>query len=318
MKARILLVCVLLAAPAFAPAASKEIQELQRDIALLQQQIKDLQRSQDEKFAGVTELARQAIEAANRANTGVAVIQNSIDKNLKDLQGSVAAPLVGLGSRLNSINDNITTLTQAVSDLTSTLNRMQSQITDIKQQIAVMQQPVQAPQNNQPQPTGGGPGPGGPPMANNANAPCPTGSSTEAYQAALRDYQGGKTDLGVQEFQEFLRCFGNTELAPNAQFYIGSYHYGQHDYATAVRDFDIVLEKYTDNPKTPPALLYKGRALAQLDGHKTEATNEWIQLIQRFPKAPEAKQACDDLKSFGRNCPTTAAPAGKKGGGKKR
>ena len=74
MKSRSLLICLLLAMPAAAPAANKEILELQRDIAQLQQQIKELQRSQDEKFAAVIELARQSIEAANRANTGVAVI----------------------------------------------------------------------------------------------------------------------------------------------------------------------------------------------------------------------------------------------------
>ena len=67
MKSRSLLICLLLTMPAAAPGASKEILELQRDIAQLQQQLKDLQRSQDEKFAAVTELARQSIEAANRA-----------------------------------------------------------------------------------------------------------------------------------------------------------------------------------------------------------------------------------------------------------
>src|SRR5215467_8049752 len=145
MKARILLVCVLLAAPAFAPAASKEIQELQRDIALLQQQIKDLQRSQDEKLASLTELARQAIEAANRANTGVAVIQTSLDKSLRDNQASVATPVVRLGTQMNEIKDNVGTLTQAVSDLTSTLNRMQAQMTDIDQQLKTMQTRVEPP-----------------------------------------------------------------------------------------------------------------------------------------------------------------------------
>ena len=39
MKSRSLLVCLLLAVPALAPGASKEIQELQRDVALLQQQM---------------------------------------------------------------------------------------------------------------------------------------------------------------------------------------------------------------------------------------------------------------------------------------
>jgi tol-pal system protein YbgF len=314
MKARILLVCVLLAAPALAPAASKEIQELQRDIALLQQQVKDLQRSQDEKFASVTELARQAIEAANRANTGVAVIQSNLDKSIKDLQGNVSAPVVGINSRLNGMNDNLNTLTQAVSDLTTTLNRMQSQLNDIKQQLSVMQTPVQPPVQQQPQGTGG-PGPG---AAMPSNAPCPTGSSMDSYNAALRDYRSGKMDLGVSEFNDYLRCFGNTDYAPNAQFYIASYHFGQHDYETAVREFDMVLEKYPDNNKSPDALLYKGRALAQLPGHKTEATNEWIDLIKRYPRSDAAKLACDDLKSFGKNCPTTTSAAPKKGGASKK
>src|SRR3954453_3642226 len=103
MKSRSLLVCLLFALPAIAPGASKEILELQRDIAQLQQQIKDLQRSQDEKFAAVTELARQSIEPANRANTGVAVISSNIEKNLRDQTEKVSTPVAGLSARLNEM-----------------------------------------------------------------------------------------------------------------------------------------------------------------------------------------------------------------------
>jgi TolA-binding protein len=305
MKARILLVCVLIAAPAYSPAASKEIQELQRDIAILQQQIKDMQRSQDEKFASLVEVARQSVEAANRANTGVAVIQSNIDKALRGLQDSVSAPMAGQNSRLNEISNNIGTLTQAVSDLTSMLNRMQTQMTDMNQVLKTLQ----APPPPAPSQTGGT----GQPTATVSNAPCPTGSATAAYDAALKDYRGGKGELGIQEFAEYLRCFGNTDYAPNAQYYIASYHFGQRDYETAVREYDIVLEKYPNNNKTAEALLYKGRALAQI-GRRNDATIEWLDLVNRFPKAPEAKMACDDLKAFGKNCPTTSSSApGKKG-----
>jgi tol-pal system protein YbgF len=307
MKARILLVCVLLAAPAFAPAASKEIQELQRDIALLQQQIKDLQRSQDEKLDSIIELARQAIDAANKANTGVAIVQSNLDKSLREIQGGVATPIQSVNSRLNEVTNNVSTLTQAVSDLTSTLNRMQSQLNDIKQQLSVMSQPLAPPpaQGNTATPGGGG-------QAPTATGPCPTGNGTAAYEAALRDYRGGKTDLGVSEFTEYLRCFGNTDYAPNAQFYIAYYHYGQKDFETAVREFDTVLEKYGDTNKSPEALLYKGRSLAQI-GRKTDATNEWIDLIRRYPRSDQAKLACDDLKAFGKNCPTATPSTPKKG-----
>jgi len=306
MKVRILLVCVLLAAPLFAPAASKEIQELQRDIALLQQQVKDLQRSQDEKLASITELARQAIEAANRANTGVAVIQSHLEKSLKDQESRVVAPVVGLGSQIRDIANNVNTLSQAMSDLNSTLNRMQAQVTDINQQVKTLQAPPAPP----PSASGGSaPAP--------AEAPCMPASSL--YETALKDYRGGKYDIAIPEFNDYLRCYGNTELAPNAQFYVAMFHYGQKNFEDAVREFDMVLEKYPDNNKTPEALLYKGRALAQMPGHKTEGASEFRELIRRFPRLDQARMACDDLKSLGYNCPAPSAAAPpKKGASKKK
>ena len=56
----------------------KEIVELQRDVALLQDQMRTLQRSQDEKLAQLTLLIQQALEASNKANTSMAVLQNSL------------------------------------------------------------------------------------------------------------------------------------------------------------------------------------------------------------------------------------------------
>ena len=216
MKSRSLLVCLLLAVPALAPGASKEIMELQRDVALLQQQIKDLQRSQDEKFAAVTELARQSIEAANRANTGVAVITNTIEKNLRDQTDKVATPVVGLSTRLNEMGGDLRTLSQAVSDLTALLNRMQAQLTDVSNAIKVIQQPPVAP------PAQGG---GQPAAASSSDVP-PMPAET-MYNAARQDYVSGKYDLASQGFADYLKYYGTTGYAPNAQFYIAMIHFVQ-------------------------------------------------------------------------------------------
>src|ERR1700730_7530996 len=113
---RRLLVCVLFAAPTLTFAASKEIQELQRDLGLLQQQVKDLQRSQDEKLSGLTVLVQQAVDAANKANTSVAVIQSALGQNLKDQQGQVVGPVVALGTRMDNMSNDLRTVQQAVSD----------------------------------------------------------------------------------------------------------------------------------------------------------------------------------------------------------
>jgi TolA-binding protein len=202
---------------------------------------------------------------------------------------------------MTEISNNVSTLTQAVSDLTSLLNRMQAQMTDINNQVKVIGAPPKAPE----QAAGTG-----------QTASSPEGAcmpATTLYDNAIRDYRSGKNDMALSEFNDYLRCYGNTELAPNAQFYIAYYHFGQKNFDDAVREFDMVLEKYPDNNKTSQALLWKGRALVQMPGHKTDGANEFREVIKRFPRSDEARMACDDLKSLGLNCPAapTSAPAKK-------
>lgn len=292
MKSRSLLVCLLLAVPALAPGASKEIQELQRDVAMLQQQMKDLQRSQDEKFAAVIELSRQSIEAANRANTGVAVISSNIEKNLRDQTEKVATPVLGLSTRLNEMGGELRTLGQAVSDLTALMNRMQVQLADINSAVKVMQSPAAAPPNQ--------------PGQASAASDVPPMPATKMYDAALGDYRGGKYELAVQEFADYLKYYGNTDYAPNAQYYIAMIHFVQGSYEAAVKEFDMVLEKYPDNNKTAESLLYKGLALVKMTGRKTDGANEFMEVIRRYPKSDQAVQACTERKKLGLNC---GAPA---------
>ena len=294
-----------------APAASKEIQELQRDVALLQQQIKDLQRSQDEKLAAILEAARSSVEAANRANTSVAVITSTIEKNLRDQTDKVATPVVGLSTRLNEMGGELHTLGQAVGDLTALLNRMQAQLTDIGNAVKVMQAPPVAPPAQPGQ--AGQPAQPGQPVAANEAPPMP---AETMYNAARQDYVSGKYDLATQGFADYLKYYGNPGFAPNAQFYIAMIHFVQGSYDKAVKEFDMVLEKYPDNNKTAESLLYKGRALVKMPGHKTEGGNEFMEVIRRFPKTDQAAQACDERKKLGYNCgppaPARAATKRKK------
>jgi tol-pal system protein YbgF len=302
MKSRSLLVCLLLAVPMLASGASKEIQELQRDVALLQQQIKDLQRSQDEKLAAILEAARSAVDAANKANTSVAVITNNLDKNLREQTDKVATPVVGLSTRLNEMGGDLRTLAQAVGDLTAQMNRLQAQLTDINNAIKVMQAPPAAPPAQSGQP--------GQPAAASDVPPMP---AETMYNAARQDYISGKYDLAIQEFNDYLKYYGNTGYAPNAQFYIAMIHFVQNKFEAAVKEFDMVLEKYPDNNKTADSLLYKGRALVKMPGHKTEGANEFMEVIRRYPKSDQSTQACSERKALGLNCGApAAAAAGKK------
>src|SRR5215471_6993488 len=202
-----ILVCSVLAAvllsltPAPSSGASKEIQELQRDVAQLQDQLKQLQQSQDRQLAEIRVLVQQSLSAATDANKSVAIIQNGFQQNLRDQEAKVVTPVVGLNTRMDQVSQDMRTVQQAVSDLTGLISKMQTQLTDLGNTIKVMQAPAPAP----PPPGTSGPGGAGT-MAGGAgiSAPpandAPTISATDLYANANRDRTGGKLDLALQEY----------------------------------------------------------------------------------------------------------------------
>jgi len=297
MKFPSLVVCLLLSTALVSPAADKTVQELVRDVAIMQQQLKDLQSSQDRSFAAVTELARQAIEAANRANTGVAVVTSNLDKTLEALRTSTAAPLAGMGARLNETGNELRELHQAVADQSATLARIQQTLADIKELAKAAQAPVAPP-----------PQPGTDRAASDTK---PAMSGGDLYTSALSDMRSGKNDLAMQGFNDYLKWFGEEQFAPNAQFYIGTLHYQAKNYEQAATDFDNVLEHYTRNPKTDDAMLYKGRALCNVSGRRTDCANTFKQLLRDSPKSDAAKAACEELKNLGMSCTVSAAAPGR-------
>jgi len=298
------LILALAVSPPGAFAVSKEIQELQRDVAQLQDMVRTLQRSQDEKFAALQVLVQQALNSSNDANRAVAVIQNGFQQNLREQQEKVVAPVVSLGTRMDQMSNDLRTVSQAVTDLTGLISKLQAQLNDLSQAMKAMQAPQVPPPGSTAAPTGST----APPTGGAAEAPPMPASAL--YDNANRDRMGGKLDLAASEYADYLKFYGNTELAPNAQYYIAWIHASQGDYESAVREYDVVLERYPDNNKTADAMFGKGQALFKL-GRKTEGGREFQDLMKRFPRSDLAPRACEQLKSIGLNCGSPRAAASK-------
>jgi TolA-binding protein len=200
---------------------------------------------------------------------------------------------------MDQMSNDFRMLQNSVVDLTSIVNKLQAQLTDISNAIKVLQAPPAPP------PAPSGAVPGAPP--GQAAADTPTVSASDLYANALRDRTSGKLDLALQEFSDYLKWYGNTDLAANAQYYVAYIHYSQADYDDAVKEFDLVLEKYpSDNNKIPDALYYKGMSLTRL-GHRTQGAEEFKKLLKEFPSNDYSRQACSQLTSMGLRCTATAA-----------
>ena len=102
------------------------------------------------------------------------------------------------------------------------------------------------------------------------------------YNNALRDYNAGKYDLSSQEFGDYLKYYGTTDLAGNAQFYLADIEYRQGNFDAAVKDYDKVLEQYPGGSKARAAQLKKGYALLEL-GQREAGVRELNSLIARYP-----------------------------------
>jgi tol-pal system protein YbgF len=294
-----LLVFIASLTPAF--AVDKTILELAREVGTLSDQVKQLQQTQDKQLAALQVMVQQSIDASNRADKAVAIIQSSFQQSGNQLKDQVVGPVVGLSTRMDQVSGDVRTLQQAVADLTSAMSKISAQLSDLNNAIKVLSTPPPPPPQNAGIPSGA-------PVSN-----MPPMSQTDLYNAANGDYSSGKFELAMQEFQDFLKYYGNADLAPNAQYWIGQIYYSQKKYDDAVQAFDMVLEKYPENPKTRDAMYYKGMSLVAL-GKRTQAHGIFADMEKTYPSSDASTRACAEDKVIGFNCakPAAGSPAHKR------
>jgi TolA-binding protein len=324
----VLTLLALLAVPTFAPAADKtdlKIAELQRDVASLQDMVKQLQDSQDKKLAGIQAAVQQAADSASHANQAIGAIQTSLSQSLRVQEEKVVTPVVGLSTRMDNLTNDLRTTSNAVSDLGSQISSIKAKLDDISNAIKVINTPPVAPPT--PLDSGSAPIPGagqptstipGGAQPGTATSSTPPMSSSDMYKNAYGDYAGGNYEFALNEFQNFLKYYDDTPLASNSQYYIGMIHYAQGDFPNSVKDFDLVLEKYPENAnKNAEAQYYKGLSLLKLN-RRNEAETEFRELITHHPRTQMADQSCQRIKELGKTCPVPPAAApGKKSVSKK-
>ena len=114
------------------------------------------------------------------------------------------------------------------------------------------------------------------------------------YQAAYSDVAAGRYDLARQSFRTYLKYFSDTEVADNAQYWIGECYYATGDFAGAIPEFQKVVKEYPKADKVPSALLKIGLSYSRLKN--TEEANKYYRtLVQKYPKSSEAAAARERL-----------------------
>ena len=280
-------IMVLLAAgPASAVAANREHQQMMADLRMLQEQSQQLQLM-------LASLA-DALRALNGRLDDQTATTRKAFADQKLLIDNVTSDLRVVREKLDDTGVRVNALQQEMQSMRDALNRLPSQL-----------RPVMPPTEGDPtgmanfdSGTGTPPPEGGMP----ADPPVPAGpagglSPQRMFDTAQADYAAGQWSLAIAGFEQYIRTFGNTDRADDAQFYIGESYQLDSKFKEAVEAYDKVIANYPNGDRVPQALYKRGVALSLL-GENDRARESFQQVIRNYPNsevAVLARQVLDGL-----------------------
>lgn len=238
-----------------AGAASKEVERLQIQVAFLQSQIADLKRMSEDN-----------VRELRRLNEALADQIANARKSQQDRRG--------LDEQVQS----------SLRDMSERLAELGEKFRALQAQGAIVSPPSGTPIE---QPTTGGP-----PVAPVPGAAPP--APRELYSQAYADYARGNYDLAIQEYQEYLKNYPDTDFSDNAQYWIGECHYAKQRYDQAIEAWNALLRDYPSSDKLPDARFKKGLALEKL-GRRSQALVEYRYVVDRYPNSDAGRKAREKL-----------------------
>ncbi len=282
------LLAVLAAAAFFAPAASaaaanKEHQQLMADIRMLQEQNQRLQQAMMTLAEALKVVTTRLDEQAVASRKGFADQKLVVD--------NVAGDLRVLREKLDETNVRLTSLSQDVDGIRELI-----------------------PRAGAPSPTGLEPAdpnaaattPSGTALTapvGTAPAPAPSGAAATGttprrlYETAYSDYTAGQWSLAVQGFETYLKTYPKSDLADDAQYYIGESYTGDSKFREAAAAYDRVIRDYPQSDILPEAYYKVGITYERL-GQPDKAREAYDYAVKTFPDTDAgrlAKQRLDGL-----------------------
>ncbi|MGQ9708113.1 MAG: tol-pal system protein YbgF [bacterium] len=116
------------------------------------------------------------------------------------------------------------------------------------------------------------------------------------YNTAYLDFTRGDYQMAIVGFRRFIQLFPSSEMADNAQYWVGECFYSLNQLDSAEMEFKLVINQYPEGNKLPAAI-YKLGLIYLLQKKRDLAEKQFHEVIEKYPNTPEAKLAEERLKS---------------------
>jgi len=242
----------------------EEIIRLQSDILQLQEQIRVLQKSLDEKNGMVISLLEQLNDQSAAGKASVEGIRPAVEANRTAIEA--------VGQSVTGLHDEFQVLSAKLDETNNRVAALYRKMEENQVQVQTLR-----------------------------TVPAPAEGSVDpdrVYSATYNDYLMGNYALAVDGFQDFLANYPDSEFADNAAYYLGDSYLQQGRMELAVQAFDQVINLYPKGDKTPVAYFKKASVLVELQ-RMDEAIETLKRLKKLFPKSQEAALADGELAKLG-------------------
>ncbi|MEK6410565.1 MAG: tol-pal system protein YbgF [Acidobacteriota bacterium] len=234
------------------------------------------QKSEAQLKLALDELKAEVIVLERQVRT----MQEAMDKNsgqLNTLVVQIADKVNAISQAQSRISEGSSSAIQSVSGLSEQLSSTNQRIDRVSEQLAQLKKLVE----NLPKlPTFTQITPGNP---------------DQLFAAAYGDYSRGNYDLAISEFRQYVETYPTSEMADNAQYWIGECYFSKKLLNEAIAEFDKVSLLFPKGDKVPAARFKKALALTDL-GQVDAGRAELQALIKLYPRSTEAVLARQQLE----------------------
>jgi tol-pal system protein YbgF len=240
------------------------------DVRILQQDVANVRAS-----AAQADSARAA-QIAQLATT-LGLVTDSIrasSERLARLQANAAGDL-------RSIQEQLVQIQELTGQSQNKLNELRAQMEQRNDQPPA--QPVPPTPGDTTQPAAAAP-----PVA-------PSPGPATLYKLAYDQMSRGSHATARPAFQDLISKYPTSDLAPDAQYWIGETYLAEGNSAAADSVFNLVVSTYPRAPRAASAL-YKHGLYLQKAKRASEARQVFQSVIDKYPRSDEADLARDQLR----------------------
>lgn len=281
-----LLVGALTLGPLAGPlaAASREQQQMMADIRMLQEQTQQLQAM----LLTLTEALRTVTTRLDeQAGTNRKAFADQ-----KLLVDTLAGDLRVVREKIDETNVRLTSLSQDVEG-----------VRDLIPQVAASAAPAPGSEGMPAAPgstTPTAPVAGGATPSAGTPAAGVTGTTPRRlYETAYADYTAGQWSLAIQGFKTYLDTYPKSDLADDAQYYIGESYAGDSKFREAAAAYDRVIRDYPNSDILPEAWYKVGISYDRL-GQVDKAREAFDYVVRAYPDSDAGRLAKQNLDRLNR------------------